>query len=60
MLYNYNEAIELFGSDYFLKQALAKKTFFKIKVDNFNKLCYYIKRGKKTAVCVASSVGQSD
>ena len=31
MLYNYNEAIELFGSDYFLKQALAKKTFFKIE-----------------------------
>ena len=31
MLYNYNEAIELFGSDYYLKQALAKKSFFKIE-----------------------------
>lgn len=31
MLYNYNEAIELFGSDYYLKQALSKKTFFKVE-----------------------------
>ena len=31
MLYNYNEAIELFGSDYYLKQALSKKSFFKVE-----------------------------
>ena len=31
MLYNYNEAIELFGSDYHLKQALSKKSFFKVE-----------------------------
>ena len=31
MLYNYNEAIKLFGSDYYLKQALYKKSFFKVE-----------------------------
>lgn len=31
MLYNYNEAIALFGSDYYLKQALSQKSFFKVE-----------------------------
>ena len=37
MLYNYKEAIEIYGTDYKLKQAISDKKIFRIEKGIYNK-----------------------